>query len=137
MSSSKKATLRWTGDGDVFVGQSGSGPEMTLDGGSTVGLTPMDTVLLAVMTCMAIDIRMILEKGRVPIQSLELTAEADRAESAPRFYTRLLMGVRLAGPGEENRDKVQRSLDLSRDKYCSVLHSLRSDLEVEIRIDAL
>lgn len=97
----------------------------------------MDAVLLGVMACMASDVRMILEKGRVPLTSLEIDAVADRAEDPPRYFTRILMTFALSGPGEENRKKVERALDLSRDKYCSVLHSLRPDLDVEIRIESL
>jgi putative redox protein len=137
MNSSKQATLRWTGEGDVFVGRSGSGPELNLDGGAVAGPSPMDALLLGVMACMAIDVRMILEKGRVPFDSLELLAEADRAESPPRYFTRLLLDFRLSGVGEGNREKVQRAADLSRDNYCSALNSLRPDLDIEIRIGSL
>jgi len=137
MISSKRATLRWTGEGDVFLGQSGSSPEITLDGTDVLGPSPMDAVLLGVMTCMGVDIRMILEKGRVPFESLEMDAEAHRAETPPKYFTRLLLSLRLIGPGEENRDKVQRAIELSRDKYCSALNSLRPDLDLEIRIEAL
>jgi putative redox protein len=137
MSSSKRATLRWTGQGDVFVGQSGQAPEVTLDSDGGAGPSPMDAVLLGVMTCMSIDVRMILEKGRVPLESLDLDVVADRAENVPRYFTRMLMEFRLAGPGEENREKVQRAIDLSRDKYCSALHSLRSDLDLEITLAAV
>jgi putative redox protein len=110
---------------------------MTLDSAAGVGPSPMDALLLGVMTCMAIDIRMILEKGRVPLQSLEMDTEADRAEDPPRYFTSLRMVFRLTGPGEENRGKVQRAVELSRDKYCSALNSLRPDLDLELRIDSL
>lgn len=137
MTSSKQAVLRWTGKGGVFLGQSDSAPEITLDSDGAEGPSPMDAVLLGVMACMAIDVRMILEKGRVPLESLEVATSADRAEEPPRYFTRMLMTFRLSGPGEENRDKVQRAIDLSRDKYCSALHSLRPDLDLEIRIGTL
>jgi len=97
----------------------------------------MDAVLLGVMACMGIDVLMILEKGRVPLDSLEVEAVADRMEEPPRYFRRIELIYRLEGPGEENRAKVERAIELSREKYCSVLHSLRTDLDLEIRIAEL
>jgi uncharacterized OsmC-like protein len=42
----------------------------------------------------------------------------------------------VRGPGKEDEKKVQRALDLSRDKYCSVLHSLDPAIEIELRVRA-
>ena len=137
MSSSKRARLRWSGSGDVFEGSVGDGPSVVLDGSATEGASPMDAVLLGVMACMGIDVLMILEKGRVPLDSLQVEAEGERMDDPPRYFRRMELVYRLEGPGEENRSKVERAIDLSRDKYCSVLHSLRSDLELEIRIESL
>jgi uncharacterized OsmC-like protein len=40
--------------------------------------------------------------------------------------------VRVKGPTEADQAKLDRAIELSRDKYCSVFHTLRSDLAVEI-----
>lgn len=84
--------------------------------------------------CMAVDIQMILEKGRVPLESLEVALEGERAPEPPRRYTRIVMDVHTRGPGPEHREKVERAVALSKDKYCSVFHTLRPDLETEFRI---
>ncbi len=94
----------------------------------------MEALLLSLGGCMGIDIQAILEKGRVPLEGLEVDLEGVRAEEAPKRFTRIRMDVRVTGAGEENRTKVERAVQLSRDKYCSVFHSLRSDMPVEIEI---
>lgn len=137
MSSSKEAILRWTGQGDAFVGSAGSGPEVTIDGSATAGTSPMDSVLLGLMACMAIDVLMILEKGRVPVDSMVIRAEADRAPEPPRYYTRIRLTYVLDGPSADQRTKIDRAIRLSREKYCSVLHSLRQDLELEILVEGV
>ncbi len=86
---------------------------------------------------MAVDILDILEKGRVSVDRLEVEVEGDRAPDPPRRYTSLRLTVRLDGPQERERGKVERAVQLSREKYCSVFHTLRPDMDVEIRISAL
>ncbi len=83
---------------------------------------------------MGIDIKAILEKGRVQMDALEVELEGERAEDPPQRFTRIRMEVRVSGIGEQDRTKVERAVQLSRDKYCSVFHSLRSDVPVEIDI---
>lgn len=89
---------------------------------------------MSVAACMAVDIKMILEKGRVPLESLELAVEGERAPEPPRRFLRIVMDVHIRGPGPADEAKVERAAALSRDKYCSVLHTLDPDLDTEIRI---
>jgi putative redox protein len=94
----------------------------------------MEALLLSLGGCMAIDIRAILEKGRVPLEELVVDVEGERATEPPQRFVRIHMDVRAVGPGEADRAKVERAVQLSRDKYCSVFHTLRPDMDVEIRI---
>lgn len=145
----KRVRLRWTGDGMVFRGgplspseNGGPGvsiapPETVVDGDSVAGPSPMDHLLLGLAGCMAVDVRMILEKSRVPLEAMEIEVEGERAPDPPRRYVRVRLVYRLQGPGPEDEAKVQRAVDLSRDKYCSVLHSLRPDLDLSIEVHRL
>ncbi|TVP48964.1 MAG: OsmC family peroxiredoxin [Gemmatimonadales bacterium] len=129
----RTAALRWTGQGLQFDGTTGSaGPErvVRIDGDSASGPAPMELLLLSLGGCMAIDIRVILEKSRVELTSLELDIEGERRGSDPKSYESVKMHFRLAGPGEQDRAKVTRAVRLSEEKYCSVYHSLRPDLEI-------
>ena len=94
----------------------------------------MEALLLSVCGCMAIDIRDILGKGRVPVEDLVIEAAGARAPDPPRRFTRIELDIRLRGPGEADLAKVERAVHLSKDRYCSVSHSLRPDIEVVTRI---
>ncbi len=89
---------------------------------------------MAVGGCMAIDVLIILEKSRVPVTSLALAAEGLRTEEDPKRYESLTLTYELSGPEEKHQPRLERAVELSRDKYCSVLHTLRPDLDVSIEI---
>ena len=137
MSSPKEGVLRWTGEGLAFSGQVGSGPTVTIDSDAKAGPSSTDSLLLGLMGCMSIDVLMILQKGRVTVNSLETRAEAERAPEPPRHFTRVRLTFAVDGPSPEERVKVDRAIELSRDKYCSVLHSLRPDLEFETVVEGV
>lgn len=97
----------------------------------------MDTLLLALAGCMAVDVQVILERSRVPFGALTVDVEGERAPEHPKRYTRIRLIYRVEGPREEHRAKLERAVDLSREKFCSVLHSLRPDIEIDIEIQAV
>ena len=132
MSPLKEAVLRWTGEGLAFSGRVGSGPTVTIDGDAKAGPSSMDSLLLGLMGCMSIDVLMVLQKGRVTVNSLETRAEAERAPDPPKYFTRVRLTFVLDGPSTEDR-----AIELSHEKYCSVLHSLRPDLEFETFVEGV
>jgi putative redox protein len=109
---------------------------MTVDGDGAAGPSPMETLLISLAACMGADVVEILTKMRVPFDGLAVRIEGDRRPDPPRRYTALRLAYETAGVPEDQRDKLQRAVDLSRDKYCSVLHTLHPDLDVSIRIEA-
>ncbi len=86
---------------------------------------------------MSIDVLMILQKGRVTVNSLETRVEAERAPEPPKYFTRVRLTFVLDGPSPEERSKVDRAIELSGEKYCSVLHSLRSDLVFDTVVEGV
>ncbi len=135
MKTDKQIRLAWTGAGLVFDGGPVDGPQVVVDGDSATGPSPMDLALMGVAACMAIDVRVILDKGRVPFDGLEVTAEGERRESPPRSYTGLRLVFSVTGVPPGDRPKVERALELSREKYCSVLFSMRRDMPVEVVLE--
>ncbi len=71
----------------------------------------------------------------MPLDGLEVTVVGERADDPPRRYTGIEMVFRLFGPGPEDAAKVERAVALSRDTYCSVMHTLRQDVEIDIRVE--
>ncbi|MEJ2203455.1 MAG: OsmC family protein [Gemmatimonadota bacterium] len=133
--SASSVRLSWSGEGLVFTGVVEDGPEITLDSDGAAGPSPTQLLLLSLAGCMGVDVRMILEKCRVPLDSLEVVVEGDRAPSPPRRFKALRLVYRLEGPSEADEGKIERAVQLSKDKYCSVLHTLREDLSLDIRIE--
>lgn len=133
----KHVQLSWTGTGLVFDGGPVGGPQIVVDGDSATGPSPMDLALMGLAACMAIDVRSILEKSRVPLDSLDITAEGTRADEPPRRYTDIRLTYRVSGVPASARAKLERAIELSREKYCSVLHSFRADLSLQILIEGI
>ncbi|HUF76197.1 MAG TPA: OsmC family protein [Longimicrobiales bacterium] len=129
----RQVRLRWAGEGQVFRGGPDGGPEITIDGNAEKGPSNTHTLLMALAGCMAMDVKTILEKSRVPVEAIEVEAVGVRAESPPRRFLSITLTYDVRGPGKDDEKKVQRALDLSRDKYCSVLHSLNPGIQIDIR----
>lgn len=132
--SSNKVSLRWTGSDREYLGTNETGPAVILDGKSAKGPSPMVMLLYSLAGCMAIDIQHILGASRVHMTGLEVDVEGERAPTPPRFYNKIRMDFRVEGPEEGHQAKLDRAIALSQEKYCSVLHSLRPDMDFEIRV---
>lgn len=110
-----------------FVARNEKGHEVRLSGdGSAAG--PMESVLMAVAGCSTIDIVMILEKMRQPLENIEVEVEAERREEIPRTFTKIKMHYKLHGKLKEK--KVEQAINSSLDKYCSVSKMLEKAAEI-------
>jgi putative redox protein len=113
--------LEWEG-GLRFRGRAGE-RELRLDGDSVSAVSPVEALVLALAGCMASDLVHILVKGRVEPKALAARLIAERAPEEPRRLMKV--DLRFAVRGSVPADKIERAIALSRDKYCSVWHSLR------------
>ena len=117
-----KATVKWL-DGMMFVGESGSGHAMVMDGapeagGRNHGIRPMEMLLLGLGGCTAFDVVLILKRGREPVAGCEVEIAAERADSDPKVFTSIHLHYKLSGQGLSPA-KVERAIALSKEKYCS------------------
>ena len=104
--------------------------EMTLDSDSVAGPSPMQALGFALAGCMAMDLVHVLRKGRHDLKGLRADMVGSRAEEEPRRFTRV--ELRYTVNGDVPEAAVQRAIDLSREKYCSVWHSMRQDIDFAI-----
>jgi putative redox protein len=112
----------------VFAGQSG-GTKMTLDSASAAGPSPMQALGFALAACMAMDVVHILKKGRHDLRGLRADLVGRRAPEEPRRFTQVALQFTVTGAVPP--DQIERAIQLSKDKYCSVWHSLRRDIDLE------
>lgn len=131
----RRVRLDWTGEGLAFRGGREGGFHVGVDSSGEIGPAPMEMLLLSVAGCMAIDILMILEKSRVPVDSLWFDAVGTRAETAPKRYTAITLVCHVTGPSDDDEARVTRAVELSRDKYCSVLHTLDPEIDFDIQVE--
>lgn len=127
-------SLEWAGSGLVFDGGPPDGPHIIVDGDGDAGTSPMQTMLLGVAGCTAADIIEILGKMRVAVDGLAVRVDADRAPEPPRRYTRIRLVYHARGVPEGAASKLERAVELSHEKYCSALHSLRPDVDVSTEV---
>ena len=116
--------LEWEG-GLRFRGRAGD-RELALDGDSRSATSPVEALALALAGCMASDVVHILTRGRAEPSGLSARLTAERAAEDPRRLVRV--DLRFALRGAVPAEKVERAIALSREKYCSVWHSLRPDI---------
>lgn len=90
------------------------------------GVNPSDLLLLAAASCSAYDVVQILEKGKQPLEDLKVDVSAEQSQEKPYPYVSLHFNYRIKG--DVPADKIQRAMQLSEEKYCSVLATLKPGL---------
>jgi putative redox protein len=125
--------IRWLEDA-CFVGQSGSGHSIVMDGppeegGRNLGSRPMETLLMGMGGCTAFDVVSILKKGRHAIDDCTVELTAQRAEQVPKVFTRIHVHFIISGRGL-SPNHVERAVKLSAEKYCSASIMLGQSAEI-------
>ena len=126
------ADLRWTGALTFETRLPKSA--LVLDSRGVDGPSPVDALAAALAGCMSVDVTDILLKGRLPLAGLKSHLVAERAESEPRRFVRVSLHFIVSGPVPG--DAIDRAIALSRDKYCSVWHTMRQDIEFTVTWEA-
>lgn len=117
-----KATVKWS-DGAMFVGESGSGHTVVMDGppdlgGRNLGPRPMEMLLLGTGGCASFDVLSMLKKARQKVVDCRVELDAERADAVPAVFTRIAMHFVITGIGLKE-SQVKRAVELSAEKYCS------------------
>lgn len=123
-----KVTVRWK-EGLQFAGGPDGRPAVLVDGDSRAAASPVELLLVAAATCTAADLVIILQKQRVKLEQLDIAVVGTRRETEPRRYTAIAFHVTVRGEGADAA-KVRRAIDLSLEKYCSVVASLAPDISI-------
>jgi putative redox protein len=124
--------LEWSG-GQTFAAESPVGASITLDGESKKGFSPTQALLASVAACMGVDVVLILQKMREGLEGLDVEVEGDRVDEPPRYFR--AVHIRFAIHGTVSKERAEHAVRLSLDRYCSVFHTLRKDLEVQTSVE--
>ena len=124
----KRIRLDWQEDLHFRGGEAGR-PAIQIDGDNLTGPGPMLTLLLAAASCTGSDVVIILKKMRIDLTRFSIEVAGTRREEDPRRYIAVHFVYRLEGGGLDEA-RARRAIDLSLEKYCSVMHSLAPDIKV-------
>jgi len=128
-----EAKVTWQ-DGMRFVGVGPSGHAVGMDmgrdvGGNNTGPRPSELLLIALAGCTGMDVVSILGKMRTPARSLEILVTSERAPEHPKAFRKAQLLFRAEGVPEEN---LRKAAQLSQERYCSVSHSLSTEITIEV-----
>ncbi len=122
-------------EGMSLIGEADSGHQIFIDvdtpsGGMDKGPGPMELVLMALGGCTSMDVISILNKMREKLTELEVSLSGQRAAEDPMVYQEVHMHYRLTGK-KLSADSCRRAIELSQQKYCSVLGMISKTAKVK------
>lgn len=125
-----QAKVSWHND-NTFIGTSGSGHSVVFDGNkdNSSAPSPMEMVLMAAGACSSVDVVSILKKARQQVLDCEVQLSAERADTVPKVFTSLHLHFVVSGINLSEK-QVERAVQLSADKYCSVSIMLSGSVKV-------
>ncbi|MDN3485033.1 OsmC family protein [Pseudoalteromonas sp. APC 3224] len=124
-----QANVKWV-EGNTYIGRSNSNHNVVFDAGSDgAAPSPMEMVLMSIGGCSSVDVVSILKKTKQDFSSVDVQLTAERAETAPRVFTKINLHFVVTGKNVSEKH-LERAVSLSAEKYCSV--ALMLDKTVEI-----
>ena len=124
-------------DGMHFVGEL-DGFELPIDaeeafGGQNKGPKPKGLILTSLIGCTAMDVVSILRKMKAELESFSVEAETELTEEHPKVFKKILITYKLRGQNL-TKEKVEKAVTLSQDKYCGVSAMLKKAAPIEYNI---
>jgi putative redox protein len=128
-----QTTIKWV-DGVMFVGETGSGHAIVIDGppdhgGRNMGVRPMELLLLGVGSCSSFDVVQILQKGRNDVSACVAEVTAERVDAVPSVFSKIHLHFKVSGKGLKAA-AVERAVKLSAEKYCSASIMLSKAVDI-------
>lgn len=119
--------------GAKFTATNAAGNTLVIDGppdvgGKGEGMRPMEVLLASLASCSAVDVLLIMQKQRQPLADLDVEVTGLRADAVPAVYTDI--DLVFTGGGAIELDKLQRAVELSAEKYCSVSRMLEPKVKI-------
>jgi putative redox protein len=131
-----RAKLEWSGEGLTFSARSGTGHEILLRTTAEGGPTPMELLLIAVAGCTVMDVISILNKMKLDVSQFELDISGEQIPDYPKRYQKIELLYRIYGK-EIKEERVSHAIELSQEKYCSVLASLDKEIEIKSQFEVI
>jgi putative redox protein len=117
-----QTTVKWV-DGVMFLGESGTGHSVVMDGapdqgGRNMGARPMEMILIGLGGCASFDVISMLQKGRQQVSDCRVEIAAERVDAVPAVFSSIHLEFVITGSNLKE-SQVKRAVELSAEKYCS------------------
>ena len=123
-----QATVKWQHD-LVFEGTTENGNTVLMDGNKQEAATPMEMVMMAAASCSSVDVVSILEKAKQEVSGVEVKLDGERVDAVPAVFSKIHLHFVVRGKNVSEKH-VERAVNLSADKYCSVSIMLGKSVEI-------
>jgi len=124
-----KANVKWVGD-EMFLGTSESGHAVLLDAnGGNLAPSPLENVLISLGCCSSVDVVSILKKARQNISGCQVEISGQRVDTVPKLFSDIHLHFIIEG-NDVSEKHVERAVNLSADKYCSVALMLNKGVNI-------
>jgi putative redox protein len=127
------AELTW--QGDLRFAARTRGFDLAIDGNTRQAPSPMHALAVGLAGCMAIDLVDIITKGRHELRALRATFTGLRAPEPPKRFEEITLHYVITGSVPASA--IERAIALSREKYCSVWHSMRQDIDLRVTYEVV
>lgn len=126
----REIEAEWQGGG-AFIGKNPRGGAVQMGTfNDKPGISPMEMLLVGLAGCTGVDIVDILEKKRQPLKALKVKVRGNRCEEYPKIFTEIEVTYLIWGD-DIDPQAVERAIQLSEEKYCSVSAMLRSAAKIK------
>ena len=129
-------TTKWLG-GMAFESDNPSGHTIKIDvdaenGGENSGLRPKALMLSSLAGCSGLDVASLMKKMKLEVRAFEIQTEANLTDEHPKFYDADTISYHFFGSNLVE-DKLQKTVDLSVERYCGVMEMFRQFAKLEIK----
>ncbi|HWB63461.1 MAG TPA: OsmC family protein [Chitinophagales bacterium] len=136
---SHKIDLQWLADDKFNVHQNGKSIRIdaNTDENASTGVRPKALILSSLAGCTAIDVVEILRKMRVDFDEFNIDVTGDLTDTDPKTYQTVTLVYRIRLKNPADKDKMEKAVNLSQEKYCGVSAMVRKFADLKYSIEYL
>ncbi|MGV6860914.1 MAG: OsmC family protein [Putridiphycobacter sp.] len=131
-----KVSSEWQSDMHFVTDTEGGNVVLDADeavGGKGLGLRPKPLMLVALAGCTAMDVASLLKKMRAEVKDFKVDVEGELTEEHPKYYHKVVVHYYF-GDETYKKDKIEKAVDLSVNRYCGVFEMFRQFSKIEYKI---
>ncbi len=102
--------------------------------GRDSGPSPKKLLLSSLAGCTGMDVVSLLQKMRINFTDFEILIDADLTTEHPKVYSEIRMVYKIFG-SDLNKEKIQKAVDLSQEKYCGVSAMLKKNSPIKYSVE--